>query len=81
MYEYKVISGQITVDYKKNETFEIALEKILNNMQEQGWEFYTPGTITEFVSPGCLGVLFGKPGEIRSHQTFIFRRKKQQSDK
>lgn len=81
MYEYKVLSGQITVDYKKKETFEIALEKMLNSMQEQGWEFFSPGTITEMVSPGCLGMLFGHKEQIIPHQTFIFRRKKQQSDK
>ena len=33
MYEYKVISGQISVDYKKHETFESVLENMLQAMQ------------------------------------------------
>ena len=81
MYEYKVISGQISVDYKKHETFESVLENMLQAMQNEGWEFYTPCTITERVSPGCLGFLLGQKEDVVSHQTFIFRRKKSQPAK
>ena len=77
MYEYKVISGQIIPNAKKKETFESCLEKILNEQAKEGCEFYSQGSITELVSPGCLGMLFGQSQTLIEHQTFIFRKKKE----
>lgn len=79
MYEYKVVSGQIVPNYKKKETFESCLEKLLNEQTQEGWEFYSQGAITEMVSPGCLGMLFGQRDTLIEHQTFIFRRKKREA--
>lgn len=78
MYEYKVISGQITPNYKKKETFESCLEKMLNEQMQEGWEFYSQGSITEMIPPGCLGMLLGQKTTLIEHQTFIFRREKQE---
>ena len=78
MYEYKVISGNISVNRSKNETIEGVIENLLNKMQAEGWEFYSQGTTSEIVSPGCLGTLFGREATIHYHQTFIFRKKKQE---
>lgn len=77
MYEYKVVSGNISVNHSKKETVEGVVEKMLNTMQSEGWEFYSQGTTSEIVSPGCLGMLFGKKETIIYHQTFIFRKKKE----
>lgn len=75
MYEYKVISGQIEVNRSKGESVETVLADILNEQDNDGWEFYTHGTTSEIVKPGCLAAMFGKEAEIIHHQTFIFRRK------
>lgn len=77
MYEYKVISGQIKVDYSKNETMESVLTDLLNSNEKEGWEFYSQGAITERIDPGCIASLLGHRTQIISHQTFIFRRKKE----
>lgn len=76
MYEYKVISGNISVNHSKNETVESVVENLLNKMQAEGWEFYSQGTTSETVSPGCLGTLLGHSAQVLQHQTFIFRKKK-----
>ncbi len=78
MYEYKVISGSLTVKWSKGETVESVLENTLNTLQAEGWEFYSHGIVSEFASPGCGGLLAGKKSGLVQHQTFIFRRKKAQ---
>ena len=77
MYEYKVISGQLKVNYNKNETMESVLTDMLNSNEAEGWEFFSQGSITEKIDPGCLAALLGHGPQIINHQTFIFRRKKQ----
>lgn len=79
MYEYKVVSGNISVNHSKKETLEGVVENMLNTMQAEGWEFYSQGTTSEVIPPGCLGSLLGRETTIRYHQTFIFRRKKQEN--
>lgn len=78
MYEYKVISGQLKINWSKGETVESVLAKMLNEQEAEGWEFYQHAITTELSGPGCWGTLMGEKDKIIEHQTFIFRRKKQE---
>lgn len=76
MYEYKVVSGDIELSHKQ--TISQVVEGILNTHAKEGWEFYAHAQVAEFIKAGCISALFGGENKEIYHQTFIFRRKKQE---
>ena len=74
--EYKVVpfTANITRDSKASAASQ-QLESIINNHNNEGWEFYSMEDLTTDVAPdsGCFGI-GAKPGYAVSVQCLVFRR-------
>ncbi|NPV10439.1 MAG: hypothetical protein HPY57_01425 [Ignavibacteria bacterium] len=50
------------------------VEKIINDMAQQGWEFYRADECTIVERPGCLGSLLGRRESAYTYNMLVFRR-------
>jgi hypothetical protein len=48
------------------------MDKVLNDMSNQGWIYHGTAQATTFEPPGCIGGLFGQPGVWRNLNVLIF---------
>lgn len=76
--EYKVVPFTATLNQQKEKTNVIAdqLEKLIQNFNNQGWDYVRLESVSTYVQPdpGCFG-LGGKPGYMSSYQMVVFVRK------
>jgi len=50
------------------------MESVVNQMAEQGWEFYRVDSIGVQLEPGCLGALLGQKAAERAYYVITFRK-------
>lgn len=76
--EYKVIPFVASIDSKKGNSSNVALqlEDIIKHHSNQGWEYQRLESVTTFVKPesGCFGI-GAQPGFTTSKQMIVFSRK------
>lgn len=76
VYKYKFIpvprdfTSDIGLGYKKVEDF---MQKTVDEMVKQGWEFYRIDSLTVTERPGCLQGLFGAKETFHSINIICFR--------
>lgn len=77
-YTYKMVQvpPNITVNAKQHKGSEAAayLQGIVNEMAEQGWEFYRVDPIGVHVQPGCLAALLGQKEVATTYHVISFRK-------
>ena len=77
-YKYQMVQAPpaILVKSKEHTGGEAAtyLQGIVNQMAEQGWEFYRVDPIGVQVQPGCLAGLLGQSVQERTYYVVTFRR-------
>lgn len=75
-YEYRMeqIPPTIVVQEAKGREAADYLQRIVNRLANDGWEFFRVDEVGVHVAPGCLGVLMGVRGETQSHYVVTFRR-------
>ncbi|HIP95960.1 MAG TPA: DUF4177 domain-containing protein [Anaerolineae bacterium] len=79
MYEYKVIPfiGQVKAGDKDGAAkVSVQLEKLINSMAADGWEFYRIDQVQIAVRPGCLAAIFGARESYIQFDQAIFRRQR-----
>jgi hypothetical protein len=76
MYKYKFISvpknfvSNINSGYQKVEDF---MQKTVDDMVKQGWEFYRIDSVTVTEQPGCLQGLLGAKETFHDVNIICFR--------
>lgn len=75
--EYKVVPFTAILDQKKETSQVVAgqLEKLIQNYNQQGWEYVRLESVSTFVQPdsGCFGI-GAKPGYMSAYQIIVFSR-------
>lgn len=76
-YKYKMVQvpPAISVKQKEHQGTEAAayMESVVNQMAEQGWEFYRVDSIGVELKPGCLAGLLGQKIIERVYYVITFR--------
>ncbi|WP_244345609.1 hypothetical protein [Thermus thermophilus] len=84
-WEYKVypLPRDFALPKRKDQTPEQAvsqaMERLLNEMAVEGWEYYRTETVNISELPGCLGSLLGQKEVTRSFNFIVFRRPRSSS--
>lgn len=75
-YEYKMVQLPQTFVLKKDTGTEIAsyLEKLVQDWNVKGWEFYRIDSVGVAVQPGCLAALTGTKTSMTYYNIVTFRR-------
>lgn len=75
--EYKVVPFTAILDQKKETSQVVAgqLEKLIQNYNQQGWEYVRLESVSTFIQPdsGCFGI-GAKPGYMSAYQIIVFSR-------
>lgn len=76
LYDFKMVQLPKTFVLQKDTGTEIAayLEKLSNDMNAQGWQFYRIDSVGVEVQPGCLGILTGVKQTMTYYNVVTFRR-------
>lgn len=80
-YIYKVVSVPKSIGVKKGnnlaKTIAEYIEKIINKMAEDGWEFYRADNYSVEEMSGCIGsLLMGRTGITDNYNLLVFRKEK-----
>lgn len=77
-YEFKMVQLPQTFVLKQDTGKEIAayLEKLIQDMGAQGWEFYRIDQVGVLVQPGCLAALVGTKQTMTYYNVVAFRKPK-----
>lgn len=80
VYEYKMVPVPHTMqaEYGKDPSEAIAkfMEKLTNDMAQEGWEFHRVDLFNIAQLPGCLAAFAGGKESISSYNVVCFRRNK-----
>lgn len=78
MYEYKTVPVTQYLTCKKglnlSQTLASYIQDIINEMSQEGWEYYRSDNFTICESPGCLDSLFGGKVRYGNFNILVFRR-------
>lgn len=79
-YEYKVVSIPRTFSIKYDEDAGVAvanyLTELINNLSEEGWEFYRADGFSAAQTPGCIASLLGAQPHFQNYNVATFRKVK-----
>lgn len=77
-YKYKMVQvpPMISVKEKEHKGTEAAtyMESVVNQMADQGWDFYRVDSIGVQLQPGCLAGLLGKKAAEGLYYVITFRK-------
>ena len=79
-YEYKSVHMGLHITEKEAakpsgiKKLEESIDKVINNMNNHGWEFHSQIELPLTIRPGCLGSLLGAGATTKNLPVFVFRR-------
>ena len=80
LYEYKTVALSQCLVVKEGQdlgkTIATLIEKITNEMANEGWEYYRSESYVMKENLGCLSALFGKEAKERIFNVLVFRKEK-----
>ncbi len=76
-YEYTTVSVPCNLVCKHGldmgETLAKYIENVINEMMEEGWEYYRTDNYSVIEAPSCLGSLFGHKEKLGIYNVLVFR--------
>lgn len=76
-YEYTTVSVPCNLvcqhGLNLGETLAKYIENVINEMAQDGWEYYRTDSYSMIEAPSCLGALFGHKEKMGIYNVLVFR--------
>lgn len=74
MHQYRVVPFIGTIKGEKIAQVSEQLQKLIEDNERQGWEFYSIERVGVLIKQGCLAAFFGSPTRQIDYDQVIFRK-------